>query len=319
LIVSPGGRAIRDATWVASAEVLTLHNAAMRSIRASLSAFLVFCAATHTARSDWVLAASGALDHDNNVGNAPDSASVVADSHAQATVSLLQQVAFGSGFSVSAGSDLSGQFYEHLSGLNNASIEGILALKKKWGLGAYAPWTRAGISAGRVDYDDRYRDATLYSAALEAGKRLDERWNLWAKYAFERRCAAPVESDLYEVSSDVFSQRGRSLKIGVQYSLSERISLTAGSLLRYGDVVSTTQPGAGIFANSRAVAPDPTFGPGAYAYRLEGTTFGARLGLEYSLTTHSLIGFGFQRLDTHAQGGTHYDDSIAELTWNYQL
>jgi hypothetical protein len=291
----------------------------MRPIRASLSALLVFCAATHTARSDWILAASAALNHDNNVGNTENTASVVADSRADASLSLLQQVPLGDGFSLAAGGDLSGQLYDHLSGLNNASVDGILSLKKKWGLGAFAPWSRVGIQVGRVDYDDRYRDATLYSVSLEAGKRLDERWNLWAKYAFERRRAAPAESDIYGVSSDVFSQRGRSFKVGVQYSLSERLSLSFGSLLRRGDVISTTQPGEDIFANAKAVAPDPTFGPDAYAYRLMGTTLGARLGLEYSLTARSLIGFGFQRLDTHARGGNNYGDSMPELTWNYQF
>jgi hypothetical protein len=291
----------------------------MRPIRASLSALLVFCAASHTARSDWILATSAALNHDNNVGNAGSSASVVADSRADASLSLLRQMAFGEGLTLAAGGDLSGQLYDHLSGLNNASVDGMLSLKKKWGLGALAPWSRVGVSIGRVDYDDRYRDATLYSVSLEAGKRLDERWNLWAKYAYERRRAAPAESDIYGVSSDVFSQRGRSFKLGAQYALTERMSLSFGALLRHGDVISTTEPEADIFANSKAVAPDPTFGPDAYAYRLEGTTFGARLGFEYSLSTHSLIGFGFQRLETHARGGNNYGDSMPELTWNYQF
>lgn len=291
----------------------------MRPIRASLSALLLFCAPIHTARSDWILATSAALNHDSNVGNAENAASVVSDSRAQADVSLQQQLLLGGGFSLSAGSDVSGEIYDHLSGLNNASIEGMLSLKKKWGLGAFAFWSRAAISAGRVEYDDRYRDATLYAASLEAGKRLDQRWNLWAKYAFERRRAAPAETDGYGVSSDVFSRHGQSLRIGAEYLVSDRVSLTLGSLARYGDVVSTTQPEAGIFANSKAVAPDPTFGPGAYAYRLTGTTFGARLGLEYSLTAHSLIGCGFQRLATHARGGTNYGDSMPEITWNYQF
>jgi hypothetical protein len=310
---------VRDATQVPSAPVPTLHNVIMRPIRASLSAFLLFCAATHTARSDWILAGSAALNHDSNVGNAENAASVVADSRADANVSLLRQIPLGDGFSLATGGDVSGQIYDHLSGLNNASVEGVLSLKKKWGLGAFAPWSRAGISVGRVDYDDGYRDATLYSASLEAGKRLDERWNLWAKYAFEWRRAAPAESELYGVSSDVFSQRGGSFKVGVQYSISERVSLSVGSLWRHGDVISTTQPGAGIFGNAKAVAPDPTFGPDAYAYRLVGTTFGARLGLDYSLTAHSLIGIGFQRLDTHARGGNDYGDSMPELTWKYQF
>jgi hypothetical protein len=291
----------------------------MRPIRASLSALLVFCAAIHTARSDWNLAASAAVNHDNNVGNAENAASVIADSHADAYVSLLQQIPLGAGFNVTAGGDLSGQLYDHLSGLNNASVDALFSLKKKWGLGAFAAWSRVAASVGRADYADRYRDATLYSVSLEAGKRLDERWNVWARYAFERRRAAPADSDIYGVSSDVFSQRGRTFKVGAQYALSERMSLSMGALLRHGDVISTTQPGADIFANAKAVAPDPTFGPDAYAYRLMGTTFGARLGLDYSLTAHSLIGFGFQRLDTHARGGGSYDNSMPGLIWNYQF
>jgi hypothetical protein len=291
----------------------------MRPIRTPLSALLVFCAAIHTARSDWILATSAAVSHDSNVGNADSAASVVAASRADAMLSLFQQLPFGPGFSVAAGGDVSGQIYDHLSGLNNASLEGTFSLRKKWGLGAFAPWSRAVISVGRTGYADRYRDATLYSASLEAGKRLDDRWNIWVKYAFDLRSAAPAESDLYGVSSDVFSQRGRTLKAGVQYLLSERLSFTCGSFLRHGDVISTTQAAGSIYAYSKAVAPDPTFGPEAYAYRLEGNTFGARLGVEYSLTAHSLIGVGFQRFDTHARGGNNYGDSQPELTWNYQF
>jgi hypothetical protein len=281
----------------------------------------MFCAACHTARSEWTLATSAALNHDDNVGNAKNHASVVADSSAAAGASFLQLISIADGFSLSAGGDLSGQLYERLSGLNNASVDGLLFLKKKWALGAFAPWTRLGVSIGRTDYADRYRDATLYRASLEAGKRLDERWNFWAKYEFERRRAAPVEYNtyLYGVSSDVFSQQGRSFKAGAEYQLSERISLALGSLLRHGDVVATSRAGSSIYAYPKALAPDPTFGAGAYAYRLAGTTFGARLGVDYSLTAHSLIGCGFQRLETHAQGGNNYTDSLSDLTWIYRF
>jgi hypothetical protein len=280
---------------------------------------MVFCAASHTARGDWTIATSAALSHDNNVGSAQDLASVVADSNVAVSASLLQQLSIGGGFSFAAGGDLSGQVYEHLSGLNNASLDGVLFLKKKWGVGAFAPWTRAGISIGRANYDDGYRDATLYRASLEAGKRLNERWNLWAKYQFEHNRAAPAATELYGVSGDVFSLRGRTFKSGVQFSVSDRVSLGVGSILRHGDVVSTTQPGLYIFSYSKAVAPDPTFGPGAYAYRLDGTTFGARLGADYALSAHNLIGCGFQRLETHGQGSNNYGDSMSDLTWNYRF
>jgi hypothetical protein len=309
-------------------EPSTLHNLGMRSqlprtfrraIRASLPVVVMLCALSAPARCDWTVATSAVASHDDNVGNGQSHSGKLADSDLSAGLSLLQLIPFGESFSLAAGGDLAGQIYDRLTGLNNASFNAVLSLKKKWGVGALAAWTRAGISAGRGNYDDGYRDATIYRASIEAGKRLDERFNLWAKYSFERRRADPVPSDLYRVSSDVFSSSGRSFKAGLQYALSERISLSAGSLLRHGDVVSTVQENATIYTSSRAVAPDPTFGPEAYAYRLYGTTFGARLGAEYSLTVHSLIGCGFQRLETHAQGGNNYADSVAEVTWNYRL
>jgi hypothetical protein len=307
---------------------VTLHNVGMRcpsprtfceAIRASLPALLIFCAASHTARSDWTVATAAALSHDDNVGNARDYRDQVSDSSASGNASALQLLPIGESYSLAAGGELSGQIYDHLTGLRNASIDGLLSLKKKWGLGAFAPWARAGISVGRSNYEDGYRDATIYRASLELGKRVDERWNLAMKYAFERSAATPRESEIYGLSGDAFSRTGRSFKANAEYSLGERFSISLGSLLRHGDVVSTTQIAAYNYVYSKAVAPDPTFGPGAYAYRLNGTTYGARLGAQYSLTAHSLIGCGFQRLETHAQGDNNYTDSMPELTWNYRF
>jgi hypothetical protein len=280
---------------------------------------MVLCALSHPARGDWTIAASAALSHDSNVGNTQHYASTVPDSSAAATFSLLNLMPLGESLSLAAGGDATGQVYDHLSGLNNASLDAFLSLKRKWGIGAFAPWTRIGIAVGRANYADGYRDATDYRASIEAGKRLDARWNLWARYSFERRAANPVPSYLYGISSDVFTLTGRSFNAGIQYAIAERISFNASSLLRHGDVVSTGQEYANIYLNSKAVAPDPTFGPEAYAYRLYGITYGARLGAEFSLSAHSLIGAGFQRLQTHAQGGNNYTDSLTEITWSYRL
>jgi hypothetical protein len=276
-------------------------------------------AVSQTARGDWTIAASASLSRDSNVGNAQHDADRVADSSASANLSLLDLMPMGENFSLAAGAEASGQIYDHLSGLNNGSLDALLSLKRKWGIGAFAPWSRIGISAGRADYDDGYRDATIYRASLEAGKRLDARWNLWVKYAFEHRAADPAPSELYGIPSDVFTLTGRSFNAGVQYAAAERITFSVSSLLRHGDVVSTSRQYANIYINSKAVAPDPTFGAEAYAYRLYGATYGARLGAEFSLSSHSLLGAGFQRLQTHGQGGNNYADSLAELTWNYRL
>jgi hypothetical protein len=292
-----------------------------KTTRALLPAFLVLCAASHSARSDWVVASAASLSHDDNVGDARNHSDRVSDFSTSGTLSLFQLIPIGDTFSLAAGGDMSGQLYDHLTGMRHASIDGLLSLKKKWGLGAFAAWARAGISVGRSDYDDSYRDATLYRASLEMGKRVDERWNLAVKYAFERRAANPGAPVIYDFSSDAFSQTGRTFTVNAQYSLSDRISLSFGTLLRHGDVVSTTLAPDYYYhlADLKALAPDPAFGPDAYAYRLDGTTYGGRLGVDYSLTTHSLIGCGFQRLETHARGGNNYTNSVPQLTWNYQF
>jgi hypothetical protein len=74
-----------------------------------------------------------------------------------------------------------------------------------------------------------------------------------------------------------------------------------------------------IYYASRALAEDPAFGPEAYAYKLPGTTWGARLGVSYSTTEHSLLGAAFERFDTHADGGNDYTKTIVEITWDYRF
>ena len=271
----------------------------------------------HIARGDWTLGAEATLRHDNNVGNAQAAQDIVSDSILGGTLSIFQLFPLGESYSVTVGGDLSGEVFRKLTGLNNASLQGLLQLKKKWGLGAFAPWARAGVSVARSSYDDSYRNAWDYRATLASGRRIDERWNFWADYAFERLAASAQPEEVPGISGDAYSQASHSVGIHVEYASSERISLALGLLARHGDVVATTGPSAKIFYASAALAEDPAFGPGAYAYKLTGKTFGFRLGINYSSSPHSLLGLAFERLNTRADGGNNYVKSVPEITWDY--
>jgi hypothetical protein len=288
------------------------------TLTAVLSAILLVCA-PDLARSDWTLGTDTQLRHDNNVGNAGNYDDIVGDTIVDAKLSIFQLFTIGENYSLSVAGDLSGESYNRLDGLNNATLGGALALKRKWGLGAYAPWARIGVSIARSDYNDDYRNASIYRTSLSAGKRLDERWNLWGEYVYERRAASSQPEVVPGISGDAYSQTSQKLAASAEYALNERTFLAFGFLLRYGDVVSTAEPSLGIFSVSRAVAPDPAFGPDEYAYKLTGTTFGFRVGVNYSPTPHNLLGFGFERLDTHADGGNSYTKSIPEISWNYRF
>ena len=292
----------------------------MRESLALLTAAAILAAAPMTARGDWTLSGAARLAHDDNVGNAQANVDKVQDYSADARLSLYRLFPLDGGWSMSVGGDLAGEAYDNLTGLNNASIEGSLSLKKKWGLGAFAPWARAQFSLGRAEYRDGYRDATLYRASLDLGKRIDERLNLWAQYSFERRAASPGPELVPGVSGDAFSQSGNNLGATLEFALGERIFLTAGALWRTGDVVSTALiPWYYLYESSDAIARDPTFGPNAIAYRLPGTTYGLKVGAEFSVNAHNSIGCGFQWLDTHAKGGNDYNQSMPEITWNYRF
>jgi hypothetical protein len=128
-----------------------------------------------------------------------------------------------------------------------------------------------------------------------------------------------MPEDVPGISGDAYSQVSQSLTDIVEYSLSETAFVSLGLSARHGDVVSTAMPNLTVFYASAAIAEDPAFGPDAYAYKLTGTTWGARAGISFSPTVHSLLGCAFEYWDTHADGGNEYAKSVAEITWNYRF
>ena len=234
---------------------------------------MLLVAAPYAARSDWVLGADAGVRHDSNVGNAQLSSDIVADSVVDARLSAYRLFPLGDGLGLTLGGDLAGEAYHRITGLNNASLDAAFALKKKWGLGAYAPWIRVGGTVARSSYRDDYRNAWDYRATLGAGRRIDERWNVWAEYTYEDRAANAGPEEVPGLSGDAYSQISHNLAAHAEYLLSDRafVSWPVGPARGCGVDVG---PNAMIYYASQALAEDPAFGPEAYAYKLPGTTWG---------------------------------------------
>ena len=171
----------------------------------------------------------------------------MADSVVDARLSAYRLFPLGDGLGLTLGGDLAGEAYHRITGLNNASLDAAFALKKKWGLGAYAPWIRVGGTVARSSYRDDYRNAWDYRATLASGRRIDERWNVWAEYTYEDRAANAGPEEVPGLSGDAYSQISHNLAAYVEYSLSDRVFLTLGLSGLYGDVVSTSAPNAMIY------------------------------------------------------------------------
>lgn len=269
------------------------------------------------ALADWSVSAAAQARYDDNVGNAQNYGDKVSDEIFGATLSAFQTLSLSDAYSLSAGGDLSGEWFDHLNGLRNAALDGVLSLKRKWGLGAFAPWGRASLSVGRSEFDDSYRDFTAYRAALAAGKRINPRLNLWVEYSFEHHAAAAGENVEPGIAADAFTQNGHRFAASMEYAASAKVFLSLSAFARRGDVVSTVQSDEAIYPRARAIEEDPALGEDAYAYRVIGNTYGVRAGVGYAVTEHSLLGFAYLRALTYAQG-TDYTKSVTEINWSYR-
>jgi hypothetical protein len=267
--------------------------------------------------ADWSISAAAQTRYDDNVGNARSDDDKVSDEVFGAAVSAFQTWVLGEAYTLSAGGDLSGEWFDHLHGLRNASVDGAVSLKKKWGLGAFAPWSRAALSVGRSDFDASYRDFTNYRAAVASGKRIDQRLNVWVEYSFEHRTAAAGAIAEPGFSADAFTQNGHRFAATMEYSASARILLSLGAFARRGDVVSTVQSDDAIYDRARAAERDPALGADAYAFRVLGNTYGARIGAGFVLTEHSLLACNYLRARSYA-AGADYLKSVAEISWSYR-
>ena len=111
-----------------------------------------------SAWADWSTSTQARLTYDNNVGNAQSADDIVADWVTSATASVYQLFPFGDRYSVTVLGNAAGDLYHQVHGLSNASLGGTLSLRRRWGLGALAPWARLGLQAARSDYRDDYRN-----------------------------------------------------------------------------------------------------------------------------------------------------------------
>jgi hypothetical protein len=259
------------------------------------------------------------VSYDNNVSNGKFRSDVHGDLALEASTSQGIATQFTDSDSVSATADLRGQGFTRFDGLDNLALGGSLGYRDKFGLGALAPWISATLSAARLEYQNSVRNGWQYNAGLRAGKRFDERWDIGAEVTYDRRTADHTASLVPGISGAVYDIAGRSAGINAGYAWSNSLLLSASYAYRDGDVVSTTQPNRGIFFSSEAVAQDPAFGPGEFAYRLHASAQVFALRASQALGRNSSLNIGLLRQLTRGDGGNNYVKNVVDLTYLYSF
>lgn len=278
----------------------------------------LFCVSP-VALAEWVGNTEVGVRHDSNINNAQLDNDIAGVSSLNAGIAATGFFALENGNSLSITGESKAEAFNHHTGLNNVSLGAAFALRKKWALGAYAPWTGLSLSSAHSNYANNIRNGWRDQIAIRGGKRIFERWDVRAEYMIERRTANTLPPDQPGVSGDVFSQSSRAMALNAEYTWSDCMFFTFGGLLRHGDVVASSRETTKIISSSKAIALDPVFGPHFYAYRMNGTTYGLNIEMNLALTPSSLLRASISRQVTHTEGDNNYAKSVQMLSWNYNF
>jgi hypothetical protein len=285
---------------------------------AFLCAILLLCVSP-AVLAEWVGNTEVEIRHDSNINNAQLANDIAGVSALSADISATGFFPLEDGNSLSISGESRGEAFNNYTGLNNISLGAALAFRKKWALGAYAPWTGLSLSSAQLNFANNIRNGWRHQAAIRGGKRIFERWDVRAEYMVERRTADTLPPDQPGISGDVFSQTSRAMTLNAAYIWSDSMFFTFGSLLRHGDVVASTRETTNIIYASKAIADDPVFGPHFYAYRMNGTTYGLNVDMNFAVTPGSLLRASVSRQVTHTEGDNNYARSVQMISWNYNF
>ena len=193
-------------------------------------------------------------------------------------------------------------------GLDAAGLDGSLTLRRKLGLGAFAPYVSVAAEGGATGYQDTERSEVAGDLAIGAGQRLTDALQV----------VASVHLGWQSARDEVFSGSYADAGLTLNWDVTEtwRLKLLGG--WRDGDVVTTyaalgeagewypVDPGA--YAYARPYKYISTFGAPYLAYRLRGRTVSGGGALAPALGAHTTLLLQFLRCKT--QGYDLYFNNV---------
>ena len=273
-------------------------------------------------KAEWFFNGESTLVHDSNLGNAELDEDKVSDNSVALKFASGSFMPMEDGWSINLQGVMNGEIYDHYHGMNNLALGAEVELRKKMGLGAYAPWVSLSLSGLRLSYNEKVRDGWRQVGELTLGKRFSESWDVWMALNYEKRIGDHDNPVDVGVSGAAFDLSGTTIKFDAVHTLTDKVAMTMAYAYRYGDVVSSSlrdSPAHKYDGVSTAVMMDPVFGSESEAYRLTGSTQTFNVGVTYDLASHWLLGTEFQRVVTHGKGGNNYYVSRPSLSLSFSF
>jgi hypothetical protein len=271
------------------------------------------------AAADWSWSGHAGTVYNDNVTRAQDAQDKRSDVAITAALAATRFHPLNSSDALTFGLQARAEVYARYYGLSNMVIGGTAAYRRKFGLGAAAPWVAITLGASYDDYRDDLRTSTRVDGRMEIGQRFGARIDATAGITIERRFDDNGEAIVPGISGRVFDLMGQGAFVRAGYTLTDALYLDVRAGVRRGDVESTSQRSTQVFLASDAIAPDPAFGdPALVAYRLRGTTWSGALTGSYALSDRASLNATYSQDFTRAAQGLEYTSHLVTLSFAYR-
>jgi hypothetical protein len=289
----------------------------LRASHAIVAVVLMLAAAA--ARADTFADLRTGIVYDDNLTRAQRDADIRADTAARVAGSGGWYLAPTGQDGVSLWLHAEADAYARFHGLDTVSAGAGARWRHKFGVGLDVPWVALSVDASHGAWRDDIRDGNRLDARLEAGKRFGATFDASLGVTLDRRTADHDRPVVPGISGKVFDLTGQSAFARAAWDVTPDFQVGLRADVRRGDVVSTTRINFEIFEASDAIAADPAFGPGFFAYRLRGTTTTATLNLSYALSDRASLNLTYADARTSAYDGLDYRNraTTLALAWSF--
>jgi hypothetical protein len=286
----------------------------MRALRPVLVPVLLFLGPAPLAAAAWIADLETGVVYEDNLSFAAMGRDIKGDVALTTAASAGAAAYLTDRNVVSLTGDVFGDLHAEYGGLDHLALGVTTAFRSKLGLGAGAPWVRVAASGGRLQYREDVRDGWYYRIAAGVGKRFGDRWEVRVDYAFDGRTADHERRVSARLPADVFDQRAHTVSVRADVQVVPVLSLFGGYAVRLGDVASTTQRNAEVFAASTAVVADPAFGSNTFAYKIDATTHVLGAGVSVALGARWSVNVGYEHQIGLGDGGIDYHNNVVRAT-----
>lgn len=224
---------------------------------------------------------------DDNVTRAKAGRDKQSDDMYSVNVSRTFHWGLGQESRVSLTGTLGGEKFRNFNGLSNIMATGEAEYQYRASSEFDEPTFGAFARLSAQGFETSLRDGYRFSAGLSYRQALSDRINLFAA----------LSHNLRRANSAVFDTSDNSLRLNVDYELSDTGTLYLGTEYRRGDIVSTGRPSLENVSIAKVFAQDDAYPGGQFfSYRFDGTTVLATLGYNVALGRKDSIDFSWRHV-----------------------